>query len=80
VLAIDEQRMTATLEPYADYGQLMAEAARVGLWNGGTPLATTLCKLSSQVAFAGIWQTSKKYGLLDRNIVDIKLVLPPVKS
>jgi hypothetical protein len=76
VLSVDEQLMTATLEPYADYGQLMAEAAKVGLWNGGTPLATTLCKLSSQVAFAGIWQTSKKYGLLDRNIVDIKLVLP----
>jgi hypothetical protein len=73
---IDEDNMTATLEAYADYGQLMAEAARVGLWNGGTPLATTLCKLSSQAAFAGIWQTSKKYGLLDRNIVDIKLVLP----
>jgi len=76
VLAIDEKHMTATLEPYADYGQLMAEAAKIGLWNGGTPLATTLCKLSSQAAFAGIWQTSKKYGLLDRNIVDIKLVLP----
>jgi len=73
---IDEDNMTATLEAYADYGQLMAEAAKVGLWNGGTPLATTLCKLSSQAAFAGIWQTSKKYGLLDRNIVDIKLVLP----
>ena len=76
VLKIDETHLTATLEPYADYGQLMAEAAKVGLWNGGTPLATTLCKLSSQAAFAGIWQTSKKYGLLDRNIVDIKLVLP----
>jgi hypothetical protein len=76
VLAVDERLMTATLEPYADYGQLMAEAAKVGLWNGGTPLATTLCKLSSQVAFAGIWQTSKKYGLLDRNLVNVKLVLP----
>jgi len=76
VLRIDEDNMTATLEPYADYGQLMAEAAKVGLWNGGTPLSTTLCKLSSQAAFAGIWQTSKKYGLLDRNIVNIKLILP----
>ena len=76
VLTIDERNMTATLEPYADYGQLMAESAKVGLWNGGTPLATTLCKLSSQAAFAGIWQTSKKYGLLDRNIVSVKVVLP----
>jgi hypothetical protein len=76
VLAIDEENMTATLEPYADYGQLLAEAAKVGLWLGGTPLATTLCKLSSQAAFAGIWQTSKKYGLLDRNIVNLKVILP----
>jgi len=76
VLSIDPDNMTATLEPYADYGQLLAEAAKVGLWNGGTPLATTLCKLSSQAAFAGIWQTSKKYGLLDRNIVSFTVVLP----
>ncbi len=76
VLDIDCDCMTATLEPYADYGQLLAEAAKVGLWNGGTPLATTLCKLSSQAAFAGIWQTSKKYGLLDKNIVNLTLVLP----
>lgn len=76
VLAIDEENMTATLEAYADYGQLMAEAAKVGLWNGGTPLATTLCKLSSQSAFAGIWQTSLKYGLIGRNIVSFKVVLP----
>jgi FAD/FMN-containing dehydrogenase len=76
VLTIDEKNMTATLEAYADYGQLMAEAAKVGLWNGGTPLATTLAKLSSQAAFAGLWQTSKKYGLIDRNIVSLKVVLP----
>jgi len=76
ILKIDEENMTATLEPYADYAQLMAEAAKKGLWNGGTPLATTLCKLSSQAAFAGIWQTSKKYGLLDRNIVSLTIVLP----
>ena len=76
VLTIDEENMTATLEAYADYAQLMAEAAKVGLWNGGTPLATTLCKLSSQSAFAGIWQTSIKYGLIGRNIVSFTVVLP----
>lgn len=76
VLSIDEDNMAATLEAYADYGQLLAEAAKVGLWNGGTPLATTLCKLSSQSAFAGIWQTSLKYGLIGRNIVSFKVVLP----
>ncbi len=75
VLSIDEENMTATLEAYADYGQLLADASKVGLWNGGTPLSTTLCKLSSQAAFAGIWQTSKKYGLLGRNIISLTVVL-----
>ena len=76
VVTIDTENMAATLEPYADYGQLLAEAARVGLWNGGTPLATTLAKLSSQSAFAGIWQTGLKYGLLGRNVVSYTVVLP----
>ena len=76
VLTIDEKNMTATLQAYADYGQLIADAVKVGLWNGGTPLATTLCKLSSQSAFAGIWQTSIKYGLIGRNIVSFTVVLP----
>ena len=76
VLTIDDKNMTATLQAYADYGQLIADAVKVGLWNGGTPLATTLCKLSSQSAFAGIWQTSIKYGLIGRNIVSFTVVLP----
>jgi FAD/FMN-containing dehydrogenase len=76
VLNIDQENMAATLQAYADYGQLLADAAKVGLWNGGTPLATTLCKLSSQAAFGGIWQTSKKYGVLDKNIINLKVVLP----
>ncbi|MBN2105886.1 MAG: FAD-binding oxidoreductase [Deltaproteobacteria bacterium] len=76
VLSIDEDNMTASVEAYADYGQVLADAAKVGLWNGGTPLSTTLCKISSQAAFAGIWQTSKKYGLLDRNIISLTMVLP----
>lgn len=76
VLEIDEENMTATLQAYADYGQLQADAMKKGLWNGGTPLATTLCKLSSQAAFAGIWQTDLKYGTLNRNIISAKVVLP----
>ncbi len=76
VLEIDEKNMVARLEAYADYGQLQAEAMKKGLWNGGSPLATTLCKLSSQTAFAGIWQTDLKYGTLSRNVVSTKVVLP----
>lgn len=76
VLEINEDNLTATLEAYADYAQLQAEAMKRGLWNGGSPLATTLCKLSSQTSFAGIWQTDLKYGTLTRNIITVKLVLP----
>jgi len=76
IVHIDTQNMSATLEPYVDYGQLQAEAMKRGLWNGGTPLATTLCKLASQFAFAGLWQTDLKYGLFSRNIVSVKMVLP----
>jgi len=74
VVDVDEVTMTARLEAYADYAQVQAEAMKKGLWNGGSPLATTLCKLSSQSAFAGVWQTDHKYGTLGRNIVSIKLV------
>ena len=68
--------MAATLEAYVDYAQLQAEAMKKGLWNGGSPLATTLCKLSSQTSFAGIWQTDLKHGTFTRNIISTKLVLP----
>jgi len=76
ILDIDEESMTARLEAYVDYAQLQAEAMKKGLWNGGSPLATTLCKLSSQSSFAGIWQTDHKYGTLSRNIISIKVVMP----
>ncbi len=76
ILHIDTHNMSATLEPYVDYAQLQSEAMKRGLWNGGTPLATTVCKLASQFAFAGLWQTDLKYGLLNRNIVSVKMVLP----
>ena len=76
IIKIDTQNMSATLEAYVDYAQLQAEAMKRGLWNGGTPLATTVCKLASQFAFAGLWQTDLKYGLLNRNIISVKMVLP----
>jgi len=76
ILQIDTENMCATVEAYVDYTQLQAEAMKRGLWNGGCPLATSLCKLSSQFAFAGLWQTDLKYGQLNRNIVSVKMVLP----
>ena len=76
VLGIDEESMTMRVQPYADYGQVQAEAMKRGLWNGGTPLATTLCKISSQAALGGLWQTSKKYGTMGKNIIGLTVVLP----
>jgi hypothetical protein len=76
IIRIDTQNMSATLQPYVDYGQLQAETMKRGLWNGGSPLPTSLCKLASQFAFAGLWQTDLKYGLFNRNIVSVKMVLP----
>ena len=76
VLDVNEDTLTARVQAYVDYAQLQAEAMKKGLWNGGTPLATTICKISSQSAFAGVWQTDHKYGTLSRNIVSIKVVMP----
>lgn len=76
IMRIDVDNMNATVQAYVDYGQLQAETMKRGLWNGGSPLATSLCKLGSQFAFAGLWQTDLKYGLLNRNVVSVKMVLP----
>ncbi len=76
IIEIDEESMTMRVQPYADYAQVQAEAMKRGLWNGGTPLATSLCKISSQAILAGIWQTSKKYGTIGKNIIGLTMVLP----
>jgi hypothetical protein len=76
ILEIDEKNMFARLQAFVDYGQLQAEVMKKGLWNGGTPLATTICKLASQTSLAGIWQTDLKYGTLSKNVISTKVVLP----
>jgi len=76
ILELNERNMMARVQPYVDYGQLQADAMKVGLWNGGTPLATSLCKISSQAVLGGLFQTSMKYGTIGKNIVSFKMVLP----
>ncbi len=76
VIELNEEKMTIKIEPYVDYGQVQADAMKKGLWNGGTPLATSLCKISSQVVLAGLWQTSKKYGTICKNVIGLTVVLP----
>ena len=68
ILGINTNTMSAKIQPYVDYGQLQADAMKVGLWNGGTPLSTSLCKISSQAILAGLFQTSMKYGTIGKNI------------
>jgi len=76
ILELNERKMMARVQPYVDYAQLQADAMKVGLWNGGTPLATSLCKISSQAVLAGLFQTSMKYGTIGKNIISFKMVLP----
>lgn len=76
ILELDEESMTMRVQPYVDYGQVQAEAMKHRLWNGGTPLSTSLCKISSQAILAGLFQTSKKYGTMGKNIIGLTMVLP----
>ena len=76
IVSINEENMTATLQPYVSYQQLQAAAMKKGLWNGGCPLATGITRVASQFAGAGIWQTDLKYGTLSRNIISVKMVMP----
>ena len=54
VLEMDEENLTATLQPFVSYAQLQAETMKKGLWNGGVPLATSITKLCSQWASQGV--------------------------
>jgi len=76
ILDIDEESMTATVQPFVSYAQLQADTMKRGLWNGGTPLATSITKLASQFGMAGYWQTDIKFGGMSLNAVDATCVLP----
>lgn len=76
ILDIDVDNMNMTIEPFVDYGQVQSEAMKYGLFNGGTPLASSLTKLASQFSTAGMWQTDLKYSGLTRNVLGLEMVLP----
>lgn len=77
ILDIDEENMTATVEAFVDYARLQVETMKRGLWMGGMPLSTAICKLSSHFAIEGVWTTDLKYGMgMNRNYVCVKCVLP----
>jgi hypothetical protein len=76
VLEINEEDMTAVVQPYASYDKLQSEAMKKGLWNGGCIIAGGTCKIASQFnTYAGMWQSDLKYGGINRNVVSVKEVL-----
>ena len=76
ILDIDEKNLTARLQPNVDYRQLQAETMKRGLWNGGCVLATSICKLASQWAAQGFWQTDLKFDTFNTSFISVKMVLP----
>ncbi|MCP4196220.1 MAG: FAD-binding oxidoreductase [Proteobacteria bacterium] len=76
ILDIDEKNMTAVIQPHVTIARLQAETMKMGLWNGGTPLAPSSVGLISNMMFNGIWQSALAYGPGYRSLANIKVVLP----
>jgi len=78
ILNIDTKNRTATIQPYATYAQLNAEAMKRGLWNGGIPLAGSQCKVIANYLFQALWQTAVRFPQWGGpfQIVSLEWVLP----
>ena len=74
-IQIHEKNMSATIEPFIDYGLIHHEASQRGLWLGGSGWHGAIAKPCSQVSTAGIWQSDLKYSGLTRNLIGAKVVL-----
>ena len=63
IVHIDEENLSATIQPHVSFARLQAETMRRGLWNGGTPLAPSNVGILSNMMFNGIgkahWPTGK---------------------
>ena len=75
-IRVDEENMRMTVEPCVDYGMIHHEAAKRGLWLGGSGWHGAIAKPCSQFTVAGLWQSDLKYGGLARNTVGLKVVMP----
>ena len=76
ILDIDEKNMTAVIQPHVTIARLQSETMKMGLWNGGTPLAPSSVGLISNMLFNGIWQSALAYGPGYRSLANITVVLP----
>ncbi|MFC2003893.1 FAD-binding oxidoreductase, partial [Chloroflexota bacterium] len=72
---VDEENMRITIQPFIDYGKVHHEAAKRGLWLGGSGWHGAIAKPCSQYVTYGLWQSDLKYSGLARNTIGVTLVL-----
>ena len=73
-LWVDEENMRITVQPFIDYGKIHHEAAKRGLWLGGSGWHGAIAKPCSQYVTYGLWQSDLKYSGLARNAVGVTVV------
>ena len=76
IIDIDEDNKIAVIQPHVSFARLQSETMKIGLWNGGTPLAPSNAGIVSNMMFNGIWQSSLAYGQGTRSLINLKIVLP----
>jgi hypothetical protein len=72
---VDEENMRMTIQPFIDYCKIHHEAAKRGLWLGGSGWHGAIAKPCSQYNTYGLWQSDLKYSGLARSTVGVTLVL-----
>ena len=72
---VDEENMRITVQPFIDYSKIHHEAAKRGLWLGGSGWHGAIAKPCSQYVTYGLWQSDLKYSGLARSTVGVTVVL-----
>jgi len=72
---VDEENMRMTVQPFIDYSKIHHEAAKRGLWLGGSGWHGAIAKPCSQYVTFGLWQSDLKYSGLTRSTVGVTVVL-----
>ena len=73
-ISVDEENMRMTIQPFIDYGKVHHEAAKRGLWLGGSGWHGAIAKPCSQYVTYGLWQSDLKYSGLARNAVGLTVI------
>lgn len=72
---VDEENMRMTIGPFLSYQRIHHEAAKRGLWLGGSGWHGAIAKPCSQFNTAGLWQSELKYCGLSRAALGMKVVM-----